>query len=186
MALGARQQVKIWKTGQLSRHYIAEISLNVTLNHNQPTNHMMTPSRLTYNNGSSHNSFWYFTYELIMTQGGPLLNLGSKGQGQIQTLNYAKFTHNNSIIFWHTMMILDACVAYDARRYPIDFGVKGQGQTWKNLNLLRWGYLSLLGQVLFYQTWHKCSPRGDDELYWYFRSKVKFTKDKSWITLQTQ
>ena len=38
MALGARQQVKIWKTGQLSRHYIAEISLNMTLNHNQPTN----------------------------------------------------------------------------------------------------------------------------------------------------
>ena len=37
MALGARQQVKILKTGQLSRHYIAEISLNVTLNHNQPT-----------------------------------------------------------------------------------------------------------------------------------------------------
>ena len=35
MALGAQQQVKIWKTGQLSCHYIAEISLNVTLNHNQ-------------------------------------------------------------------------------------------------------------------------------------------------------
>ena len=38
MALVARQQVKIWKTGQLSHHYIAEISLNVTLKHNQPTN----------------------------------------------------------------------------------------------------------------------------------------------------
>ena len=38
MALGARQQVKIWNPGQLSRHYIAEVSLNVTLNHNQPTN----------------------------------------------------------------------------------------------------------------------------------------------------
>ena len=38
MALGARQQVKIWKLDKLSRHYIAEISLNVTLNHNQPTN----------------------------------------------------------------------------------------------------------------------------------------------------
>ena len=38
MALGARQQVKIWKTGQPSSHYIAEISLNVRLNHNQPTN----------------------------------------------------------------------------------------------------------------------------------------------------
>ena len=38
MAYGARQQVEIWKTGQLSRHYIAEISLNVTLNPNQPTN----------------------------------------------------------------------------------------------------------------------------------------------------
>ena len=37
MALSAGQQV-IWETGQLSRHYIAEISLNVTLNHNQPTN----------------------------------------------------------------------------------------------------------------------------------------------------
>ena len=35
MALGARQQVKISKSGQLSRHYIAEISLNVTLNHNK-------------------------------------------------------------------------------------------------------------------------------------------------------
>ena len=42
MALGARQQVKIWKTGQLSRHYIAEISLNVTLNYNQPTLYMYT------------------------------------------------------------------------------------------------------------------------------------------------
>ena len=39
MALGARQQVKIWKkTGQLSRLYIAEISMNVALNPNQPTN----------------------------------------------------------------------------------------------------------------------------------------------------
>ena len=38
MALGAQQQkVKIWKTGQLSRHYIVEISLNETLNHNQTT-----------------------------------------------------------------------------------------------------------------------------------------------------
>ena len=36
MALGARQQVKNLETGQLSRHYIAEISLNVTLNRNQP------------------------------------------------------------------------------------------------------------------------------------------------------
>ena len=26
-----------FETGQLSRHYLAEISLNVTLNHNQPT-----------------------------------------------------------------------------------------------------------------------------------------------------
>ena len=26
------------ETRQLSRHYITEISLNVTLNHNQPTN----------------------------------------------------------------------------------------------------------------------------------------------------
>ena len=41
MALGAQQQVKICKTGQLSRHYMAEISLNVTLNHNQPTNQPM-------------------------------------------------------------------------------------------------------------------------------------------------
>ena len=40
MALGVRQQVKIWKTGHLPRHYIAEISLNVTLNHNQLTNPM--------------------------------------------------------------------------------------------------------------------------------------------------
>ena len=38
MALDARQQVKILKTGQLSRHYIAEISLNVTWHHKQPTN----------------------------------------------------------------------------------------------------------------------------------------------------
>ena len=38
MTSGARLQVKIWKTGQLSRHYIAEMLLNVTLNHNQPTN----------------------------------------------------------------------------------------------------------------------------------------------------
>ena len=38
MALIALQQVKIWKTGQLFRHDIAEISLSVTLNHNQRTN----------------------------------------------------------------------------------------------------------------------------------------------------
>ena len=37
MALDARQQVKIWKTRQLYRHYIAEIVLNVTLKP-QPTN----------------------------------------------------------------------------------------------------------------------------------------------------
>ena len=41
MALGAWQQVKILNTGQLFRNlhvYIAKISLNVTLNTNQPTN----------------------------------------------------------------------------------------------------------------------------------------------------
>ena len=37
MVLGVRQQVKIWKL-DMSRHYTVEISLNVTLNHNQPTN----------------------------------------------------------------------------------------------------------------------------------------------------
>ena len=31
---------KIWKTGQLSCHYIAEITLNETLNHNIPTNQL--------------------------------------------------------------------------------------------------------------------------------------------------
>ena len=40
MAMGARQQVKILETGQLSCHCIAEISLNVMLNQNQPTNHL--------------------------------------------------------------------------------------------------------------------------------------------------
>ena len=37
MALGCPAAGLKLETGQLSRHYIAEISLNVTLNHNQPT-----------------------------------------------------------------------------------------------------------------------------------------------------
>ena len=51
MALGARQQVKIWKTWQLSRHYIAEISLNVTLNHiyNQATNQPLSLRNIRLN-----------------------------------------------------------------------------------------------------------------------------------------
>ena len=37
--VGARQQEGLnLKTGHLSRHYIAEISLNATLNHNKPKN----------------------------------------------------------------------------------------------------------------------------------------------------
>ena len=40
------------------------------------------------------------------------------------------------------MMILDTCVACDLSSNPIDFGIKGQGQTWKP-----WGYFSNLGQV---------------------------------------
>ena len=47
MALGARQQVKIWTTGQLSRHYIAEISLNVTLKQ-QPTNQKVDGRSVRY------------------------------------------------------------------------------------------------------------------------------------------
>ena len=58
MALGARQQVKNnLETGHLSRHYIAEISLNVTLNHNQPNqlvvqHHIQQYFSLVYRDGA--------------------------------------------------------------------------------------------------------------------------------------
>ena len=40
--------------------------------------------------------------------------------------NFAPFPHNNPIIFWHTMMILDACVARYLRSTSIDLGLRGQ------------------------------------------------------------
>ena len=45
------------------------------------------------------------------------------------------------------MMIFDACVACDPRSNSIDFGIKGQGQTWKVWICCHRGYLTLLGQV---------------------------------------
>ena len=66
----------------------------------------------------------YFTHVLTMTQGGPLLILGSKGQGRICTFNFLPFPHNNSISFWHTMMILHTCIDHSPRRASTDFGVQ--------------------------------------------------------------
>ena len=47
-----------------------------------------------------------------------------KGQGQTWTLNFLPFLHDNSIIFWPTVMILHTYVVHDLRRTPIDFGIK--------------------------------------------------------------
>ena len=63
-----------------------------------------------------------------MTRGRPILILGWKVQGQMCTLKFASFPHNNFITFWHTMMILHIWVDHDPRRTSVDFGVKGQGQ----------------------------------------------------------
>ena len=68
--------------------------------------------------------WWYLTYMLPLTQGGPLLMLGQKVKGQIWTLNFLPFPHNSSISFWHTIMILHRCIDHDLRRTFIDFGVK--------------------------------------------------------------
>ena len=58
-----------------------------------------------------------------MTGARPLLILGWKGQGQICTLNFASFPHDNSITFLHTIMILHTWVHHDPRRTYIDFWV---------------------------------------------------------------
>ena len=38
-------------------------------------------------------------------------------------INFVPFPHNNSITFWHTIMILLTCVDHDQWRTSIDFGV---------------------------------------------------------------
>ena len=58
-----------------------------------------------------------------MTGARPLLILGWKGQGQIFTLNFASFPHDNSITFLHTIIVLHTWVHHDPRRTDIDFWV---------------------------------------------------------------
>ena len=84
-------------------------------------------------------------------RGGTVLIWGRavKGQGQICPLVRGCHALRCLVIFWLTMMILDACVGCDPKSNPIDFGVKDQGQTWKVWICCRRWYLSLLGQISF-------------------------------------
>ena len=65
--------------------------------------------------------WWYFTHVFPMTGATPLLILGWKGH--VFTLNFASFLHDNSITFWHTMMILYAWIHHDSKRTSIDYCV---------------------------------------------------------------
>ena len=69
--------------------------------------------------------WWYFTHVLTMTNGGPLLILGSKGQRSRSNSDFKLFTISawKTISFWHTMMILYVCVDYDRKMTSIAFGV---------------------------------------------------------------
>ena len=69
--------------------------------------------------------WWYLTHVLPMTGARLLLILGSKCQRTRSnfTLKFASFLHNNSITFWHTMMILHTCVDHGIKRTSIDFGL---------------------------------------------------------------
>ena len=44
----------------------------------------------------------------------------------MRTLNFTLFPHNNLVIFWCTMLILDTFVACDPRITPIDLDSRGQ------------------------------------------------------------
>ena len=49
-----------------------------------------------------------------MTQGGPLLILGFKGQVHT-SFDFEPFPHDDSISIWHKMMILHTCIGHDPR-----------------------------------------------------------------------
>ena len=88
------------------------------------------------------------------------LGLGSIGKKLRSNLNFKLFTIrfpfllDNSIFFWHTMMILHTCIKRDPRRTSVDFEVK-----------------SLLFTLYRF---HTVTPFLFDILWWYVkRSKVK-------------
>ena len=108
--------------------------------------HTITLLPFTYNNDTAHMSWSWPKEDLYWFWGQKV-----KCQGQIQTLNFVKFPHNKSIYigpqWWY---LSDTCVPFDPRINPIDFWVKGQGQTCIVWIFLRWGYLSLSEQVSFH------------------------------------
>ena len=77
--------------------------------------------------------WWYFTRVLTMTWEGPLLILGSKGQGHIWTWNFLPFLHKTPFPFW-------TCnIFHELRWTPIEFGAKRLKLNWESVSLLPWG-----------------------------------------------
>ena len=100
--------------------------------------------------------WWYFPHVFPITGTRPLIMFGWKSPGQIFTLNFASFQHDNSITYWHTMMILYAWVHHDPRRtyWFLCQYVKGQGliQTWNFVLFLHSNPITFLHTIMILHT----------------------------------
>ena len=115
---------------------------------------------LTYNNDTSHN---YCPWQ----EEDPYWFLGEmvkkKGQGQICTLKFAWFPHDNSITFWHTIMILHTWVDHDPRSTSIDFGINRSK-------------VKVKSRTLNFVPFHMVTPLPFDIQWQYFTHELIMTK----------
>ena len=99
------------------------------LTYNDDTLHMYCPwpekdPYWFWGQRSRSNLYWYLT-SVDQDPRRDSIDFGSKGH--IRTSNFVLFSHNNSMSFWHTIVIIHFWVNHDTRRTSVAFWVKGQG-----------------------------------------------------------
>ena len=100
-------------------------------------------------------------------------DLRVKGQGQICTLKFPSFPHDNAISFWYKVMILNTCVYHDPRRTSIDFGIK------------RFKVKVKLGLQIVYRFCTITLFPSDIQL-WYFTSELIMTQGRLLLILKSR
>ena len=115
--------------------------------------------------------WWYFTHVLAMIRGRPLLILGSKGKRSRSywTLSSLLFLHDNSISFWHTMMILHACIILTMiwEGPLLILGTKGQRSRSYLYMFFEWTFYCFRMKTPFPFGMHMYWPWPEEDLYWF-------------------
>ena len=138
--------------------------------------HLVFPSvnKLCLYNNSSSIQWWYFTYMLTLTRGGPLLILGQKVKGHIWTLNifnvsapqlHFLLAYNNGALQMYWPWPEKDLYCFWGQR------IKGQGHIW-SLNFVSCPHDDSIYFWLTIIILHRCIGN-DLRLLSIFRSKVK-------------